>query len=66
MTNWKLPSHLEPYRELIINKCGFDENLTLENLMVGYPRSWIKQEEVERIITQVDLLQRLYDAGKLK
>lgn len=65
MTNWKLPSHLEFCRELI--NYAKDER-SLEEIMSSKSKSPKMYFEMARISirTQVDLLQRLYDAGKLK
>jgi len=54
MNKWKLPSHLEPYRELI-------NILTWKSV-----EDAINIDDYSYVEGQVDLLQRLYDAGKLK
>jgi len=56
MNNWKLPSHLEPYREFIYKECN---HLSVED---NAKTKWFGQD----IDLQIKLLQRLYDAGKLK
>lgn len=56
-TNWKLPSHLEPYRKYV---SIFEWYGSIEEALNGTTTSWAQTEQ------QVDLLQRLFDAGKLK
>lgn len=59
---WKLPEHLEPYREYIHH--GRHDKDTIETIMNRKPRAI----DVARHFCKdrIDLLQRLYDAGKLK
>ena len=57
-TNWKLPEHLEPHRGFIEGAYIGDE--TVEELME------YKDSVGEEVSSMVDLLQRLYDAGRLK
>lgn len=58
MNNWKLPQELEPYREYIWIPVPPIHGHETTAAADGYN---------ERVIaTQVNLLQRLYDAGKLK
>jgi len=58
MSNWKLPEHLEPYREYI-DTGGY---LSIEDAF----NAFIGDEDTINISAKLDLLQRLYDAGKLK
>ncbi len=66
---WKLPSHLEPYRELIdLPKftgptTAQDIHFTLEEFMNYYPRDGVRSLYVQ---TPIDLLQRLHEVRKLR
>ena len=59
MDNWKLPDHLEPYREYIniYNWVSIEESINNEKCRKKMRRS---------ILDQVAVLINLYDAGKLK
>lgn len=72
MSDWKLPEHLEPYRSLISSFLLDDpsivgrESLTIEEIVNN--QEWKRNPilSVDSISDQILLLQRLYEANKLK
>ena len=60
MSDWKLPEHLEPYREYINIHSLSSVESAFDN-----PTDFLWADE-EAIKEQINLLQRLYDAGRLK
>ena len=60
MTNWKLPEHLEPNREFIAHGKPIYSSAE-EAFNYGDALT-----EAMYVAIQVNLLQRLYDAGRLK
>ena len=57
---WKLPSHLEPYREFINNY--FQDHIEV----IMNKEEWKYNLARNNLVEMIDLLQRLYEAKKLK